>query len=739
MTKKIYSHCRGCVRYCGLEFEVEDNNILKMSGNQNSLISEGYKCIKGDMSVEQINGGEFRFEQSQKRDADGKQQAIDNDQLMDEVADILQTTIAKHGPRSVALYWGTSSYKKSFSVPMAKQFMGAIGSPKMFSTMTIDQSAHWVVKERMGIFTTGKPFIDNADLMLFCGTNPVVSNSNPDTSTPLVNQRKRFKAFLDRGGKIIVVDPRISDTAKLASLHLRPTPGTDAELFAGMTRLLLEKNLHDADFCQRFNTNIEQLRQTVAPFTPEVVTQRTGITETELNEAVALIGAARRPSIGFGTGTSMSPHPNTAGHIIEALNALVGGFNRAGDALVNPGLFFKKPAQERVIPAKRKYEREPKLRSGHGMLYGEFPTSRLVDDILNDGDDQIKVLFVLGANPMMTFGQPDKFKAAAEKLDSLIVLDPRRTETTELADYVVAPPVQYEVPDFNLAILPIMHDAPVVQYSDPVVSPPPATMTEWKFFNGIANRLGHVLTSSKSGFASSSHRGGMALTTDRAWTTEDLIESTLAEEGLSIAQLRKHPDGLAVDIKPTEFTAAGQDDDARLDLCPDDVAAEMAAIYNDYKPPSRAYKLVCRRVVELMNTEFRNNARIEKRFNSGYAPLYMHPDDLAREGFHSGQEVSITGEHGAIIAVIKPDASMKLGVVAMPHGLGKKSTVKNNAGKKSSGKKTKESGDHASHNHVAHNHVSMLVSMELEDVAIIDAMPQQSSIPVDIVALSETA
>lgn len=713
MTKKTYSHCRGCVRYCGLEFDVADNQITNVTGNQNSLISEGYKCIKGEMSVEQINGGEFRFKQSQKRDSNGKHQPIANHQLMDEVANIIQTTIEKHGPRSVALYWGTSSYKKSFSVPMAKQFMGAIGSPKMFSTMTIDQSAHWVVKERMGIFTTGKPFIDNSDLILFCGTNPVVSNSNPDTSAPLINQRKRFKDFIDRGGKMIVVDPRKSDTAKQASLHLRPIPGTDAELFAGLIRLLLEKNLQNTEFCQRFNTNIEQLRQTVMPFTPEVVEQRTGISEVELNEAIALIGAARRPSIGFGTGTSMSPHPNTAGHMIEALNALVGGFNRAGDALVNPGLFFKKPSQERVIPAKRKYEREPKLRSGHGMLYGEFPTSRLVDDILNDGEDQIKVLFVLGANPMMTFGQPDKFKAAAEKLDSLIVLDPRSTETTDLADYIVAAPVQYEVADFNLAILPIMHDAPVVQYTDAVVAPPPGTITEWKIFNGIANRLGHILNISKSGFASSSHRGGIPLTIDKEWTTEDLIESTLAEEGLSIDQLRKHPDGFAVNIEPTEFQPAGEDDGARLDLCPHDVAKEMAAIYDNYQPPARAYKLVCRRIVELMNTEFRNNPRITQRFKDNYAPLFIHPDDLAREGFSNGQEISITGDNGAIIGVAKPDPSMKPGVIAMPHGFGKNTTANG-----------------------SHNHTSMLVSMELEDVAIIDAMPQQSSIPVDLAAIS---
>lgn len=713
MSKQVFSHCRGCIKSCGLEFEVEDNRIVNMVGNKQSLVSEGFKCIKGDMSVEQLNGAEFRYRNSQKRDAVGELRPIATDLLMNEVAELIQTTIEQHGPRSVALYWGTSAYKKSFSVPLAKQFMGAIGSPKMFSTMTIDQSAHWVVKERMGIFTTGKPFLDNTDLLLFCGTNPVLSNSNPDTSTPTVNQRKKFRAFLDRGGKMIVVDPRITDTAKLATLHLRPIPGTDAELFAGLIRLLLEKNFQDTEFCQRFNSNIEQLRETVKPFTPEFVARRTGISQAELNQAVELIGEARRPSIGFGTGTSMSPNPNTAGHMIEALNALVGGFNRAGDSIVNPGLFFKKPTHERVIPAKRKYLHEPKLRSGHGMLYGEFPTSRLIDDILNDGQDQVKVLFVLGANPMMSFGQPEKFKAASAKLDSLIVLEPRSTETTELADYVVAPPLQYEVADFNLAILPIMHDAPVVQYTDPVVTPPPGTISEWEFFNGVANRMGLVLNCTKSGFASSSHRNGTPLTMDREWACEDLIDTTLAEENLSIKKLRQHPHGYAAEFEAMKFEPAAEDDGARLDLCPDDVAAEMAAIYADSQSPSRNYKLVCRRIMELMNTEFRNNARIAKRFEGDYAPLYMHPEDLAREGFISGQTIRITGDHGSILGLTKADPSLLPGVVAMPHGFGSKVDQWGNT-----------------------NHTSTLVSMELEDVAIIDAMPQQSSLPVDLAAVN---
>lgn len=712
MKKKVFSHCRGCVSYCGLEFNVKDNQIVKMVGNKNSLISEGYKCIKGDMSVELLNGAEFRYQNSQKRGADGELQPIGNDTLMDEVAEIIKTSIAKYGPRSVALYWGTAGYRKSFSVPLAKQFMGAIGSPKMFSTMTIDQSAHWVVKGRMGVFLTGKTSFDDADVIVYTGSNPIISGGNPDTASPLVNQLRKLREFRAAGKELIVVDPRKTETARLASLHLQCIPGTDTEIFAGLIRLVLTKATYNAEFCDRFVTNIEQLRKAVEPFTPEFVSARSGVPTEDLIRAAGIIGKAEKPNIGFATGTSMSPNGNTAGHMVEALNAICAGFNRAGDPVRNPGIFLKKKVTERVLPPRRSWERDPKLRSGHGTLFGEFPTSRLVDDILNEGEDQVKVLLVLGANPMMAFGQPDKFKLAAEKLDSLIVLEPRATETTKLADYIVASPMQYEVADFNLPVESIIQEKSVLQYTDAVVSPPPGTITEWKFFNGLANRLGHTLMATKAGLGSSNHSGGTVLTPDKNWETEDLIEATIAQVGVSMEEVRRHPNGLAMNTASLVFKAQKDDDGARLDLCPDDVAAELASIYETEDSNPAPYKLICRRTVELMNTEFRSNERVQRRFKGGYAPLFVNPEDMQREGFEAGQKIRISGTHGSITGIAKPDPTLLSGVVAMPHGIGSASDAKGNT-----------------------NHTSILVSMELEHVAPIDGMPQQSSIAVDLTAV----
>lgn len=709
MSKEVHSYCRQCPSFCGLTFKVEDNRIVELRGNPDHVHTTGYKCVKADMSLEHMQGHESRLTTCMRRDAAEELQPIAQDALMDEVAAVVRRSIDEHGPRSVGLYVGTQAYRKTFNLTMAKQFMGAIGSDMTFSTMTIDQSAHWVVEGRMGMFATGRPSIKDCDVIVLAGTNPVVSHSGPYNATPTVHQVPRIKEFQQRGGKLIVVDPRLTETARLADLHLQVRPGFDTELFAGLIRIVLENEWQDHAFCERWITNLDALESAVAPFTPDLVAQRTGIDPAQLQEAARIIGAARKPSIGFATGVSMSPNPNTAGHMVEALNAICGGFVRAGEIYANPGTFAKRSPVEAVIPPTRSWETSGKLSSGHGQLYNEFPTSRLADEILTPGPSQIRVLIVIGANPMMTFGDPDRLRQALGSLDCLVMLEPRLNETAAMAKYIVAPPLQWEVEDINLLVTDWVV-TPYMHYADPVVQPPPGTLTEWKFFNGLANRLGYTLRVAPFGIGTKLKIGaGTVLTTDRDWETSDLLDLTLADVGLSVAELREYPNGYLLHHPPVPVRAPDEDDGARLDMCPPDVSAELsevAAKLWDTSP--RKYRLICRRVTELMNSEFKDSERVVRRFAGG-APLYMHPDDMAEDGLEPGMLVRIEGEHGKIPARVRPDKTIRRGVVSMPHNWNG----------------VPDAAPASAHN-------SWLVSMALEHVAPIDAMPQQSSIPVDV-------
>jgi anaerobic selenocysteine-containing dehydrogenase len=709
MTEERFSYCRGCVAHCGLAFEVDDNRILSHRADAEHVASRGFKCIKADLSVQFIEGQEDRFQTSMRRDETGKLVPIDTATMMDEVAAIIGRTVRDHGRRSVGLYYGTATFRKSFALPMARQFLGAIGEERVFSTMTIDQSAHWVVEGRLGMFATGRPGPETTDLIILVGTNPMISRGGPyQAPMPTVNHAHWLKAYRQRGGKLIVVDPRRTETARFADLHIQPRPGVDCEIFAALIGIVLDHDWHDAAFCERWVGNLDALRAAIAPFTAEMVADRAGLDPAQLHEAARMIGEAHRISAGFGTGLAMSPHPNTAGHMIEALNAICGAYLRAGERQHHAGIFSTKADSEGVIPPHRSWESGPKLSTGFGSLYGEFPTSRLVDEILNPGKTQIRTLIVLGANPMMAFGEPDRLREALEALDCLIVIEPRPTETTEHADYVVSPSLPFEEADIS-QIISEWGETPYLQYSDPVVAPPPDTIAEWAFFNGIANRLGHVLNFKPFAFGAGSDQAAeWPLTPDRDWTTEDLIGFSLNEIGMTIEDMRGHPHGLRYEKPAVTIASAGADDGARLDVCPPDVAAELAGIAATEPASRRKYRLIVRRITELLNSEFRASPTLGRRFGGG-APVFIHPDDMQEEGLKAGALVEIEGDKGRISGHARADATLRRGTVAMPHCWN-------------------GTADSAP----ASNHTSRLVSMAIADVQPIDGMPQHSSLPVDI-------
>ena len=334
----------------------------------------------------------------------------------------------------------------------------------------------------------------------------------------------------------------------------------------------------------------------------------------------------------------------------------------------------------------------------------------MADAILSSDPNRIRTLIVLGANPLMAFGEPTRLKEALEALDCLVVIDPRMTETAQVADFIVAPPLQYEVHDFNMANSG-RTERPVVQYSPPVVEPPPGVLNEWEFFNGVANRLGFVLKVMPGAFGFDVSKSSSApdIKMDEHWSTERLIETTFSAAGLSTAEVLEHPNGFPVFVSETERASApAHDDGARLDVCPPDVASELANILFSQPTRNASYSLIVRRIVELMNSEFRFGAATQRRFPRG-APLYIHPEDMSKEGLEDGAMVSIIGAHGKIRARVKADATLRRGVVAMTHSF---------AGDAAGGSGT--------------SHTSWLVSMRPSETQQIDGMPIQSSLEVSL-------
>ena len=249
----------------------------------------------------------------------------------------MQSIIARDGADAIAGFRGTMSYSNATANFMLPAFLRALGSRSFFSTMTVDQSAKWITVERLGSWAAGRDSFDVAEVLMFVGTNPLVSLStfNFFLQHP-VKAMQRFKA---RGGKLIVIDPRRTETARHADIFLQPYPGEDVTVIAGLLHIILDSGWHDAQFCARWVKDLERLRAAVASFTPAYVAQRAGIDADDLTAAARLFAhECRRGSAASGTGPNMAAHSNLAEHLIECLNVVCGRYARAGDRVPNPGV-----------------------------------------------------------------------------------------------------------------------------------------------------------------------------------------------------------------------------------------------------------------------------------------------------------------------------------------------------------------------------------------------------------------
>jgi anaerobic selenocysteine-containing dehydrogenase len=709
MSNKVKTFCRNCTSHCGLEFEVDNDCLVSVRGDANHAMTGGYFCVKANMSVDLGKGDQDRLTQCQKRSEDDSFVPVTAVDAVDEIGERISELVSRYGPRSVGIFYGTGSYLNGLSWPLMKSFLCELGSPNLFSTMTIDQSARWVAMLRMGTMASGAYSPAEVDTLLIVGKNPLVSHQLIGFFRP----GKSLVELRERGADVILVDPRATETARHASLHLAVKPGEDVTLFAGMIRLILDKGWQDEDFCHRFVDGVEALREAVEGYTPDYVRQRSGITAEQLLNAAEKFALAPKSLAVVGTGPCMGPHSNLAVHLVECLNALCGNFNRAGDRIDNQSVLFPRPFVETAISPNRSWETGVQCHSAStGQLFGEFPTGALPDEILTPGENRIRALIVLGGNPVTAIGQPEKTLRAFADLDLLVTIDPRMTETARMSHYVIAPKLQYERHDLSTVMDGITgYTRPFVQYTAPVVTHPPGTVDEGEFFWQLAQRLDLQLVYKKMilGMDYNAIAEGHGVDMERMPDGEQLASWWCEGTALEFDTLKSRPGGVLVEMPDTQVQSA-PDNAARMSLCPDDVAIELAQVLDETAVVDYPYRLVTRRLLECLNSLYRDSAQTRRRYPSNYA--YMHPDDIAREGITAGDSVQIRSAYGAISALVRPDRGLAPAVVSMAHQWGDPDVTLDPDGNKGA-------------------FTGRLVSLDHE-VESINRMPRQTAIPVKV-------
>jgi anaerobic selenocysteine-containing dehydrogenase len=478
------------------------------------------------------------------------------------------------------------------------------------------------------------------------------------------NMTKQFKDARARGVKFIVVDPRATETARFADVHLQIIPGQDPTLFAGVIREVLVNGWHDAEFCAAHAKQLTELRREVEPFTLDLVAERAGVQADDVAAAARLFAFESRKGCAVsGTGPNMAPHSNLAQHLIDTLNVICGRFRRAGDTVRNPGVLNPQDhLRAEVIPPTRGWASGPKSRvRGVGGMFGEMMSGTLPEEILTPGRGHIRVLFVNGGNPAVAIPDQRKTVDALKALDLLVTIEPFMTPTARLSHYILPPKLMFEREDVLMSVgyeplfMPVPHQA----FVPAAVGTPAGSqlVDEWRVYWELAKRLGCTVSLS-----------GRALDMKDAPSTREIIDLVISGGITTVAELEASPGGKMFDLPPAIVGEGSDDPSLRFELMPDDVAQELRRVA--VRPSVAAagtypLLLTSRRMREVMNSLGNNWAGPRERHT--YNPAYLHPDELAAHDLQPGDRIEITSDHDSIEAIVAADGTLRLGVVSMSH------------------------------------------------------------------------
>ncbi|SCW66323.1 Anaerobic selenocysteine-containing dehydrogenase [Sphingobium faniae] len=667
-VREMKSFCRICPGFCGIRVTLDDDRIVAVHGDKSHPITAGYICSKANLAID-MHHGESRLLHPLRRKDDGTFERIGLEEALDEIAGKLQDIIDSSSVDAIAMYRGTANGLNTTATASSMAFLQAIGSTQNYSSMTIDQSAKWVTAGRLGAWGAGRQHMDHSDVLMLFGSNPLVSLLGGLNNFAPLNPVKRIRDARARGMKLIVIDPRRTETAAHADVFLQPYPGEDVTIAAGMIRLILTNGWHDAEFCAAYGEGLDELKAAVDAFTPDYVARRAGIAVGDLEEAARVFALeSRTGAAGSGTGPNMAYRSNLAEHLIETLNVVCGRYARAGDPVANWGaLSAPTPVYAQVIAPTRPWEQGPRSKARDvGTLYGERMSGVLAGDILTSGPDKIRALISAGGNPASALPDQRNAVAALEELELLVAVEPFMSTTAQLAHYILPTKLlheRFDLPPTGYYERALYH-RPFAQLAVPLISPPEGSevVDDWYIYWSLAKRLGKSLSIN-----------GEPLDRDVPPRTEDIMARQLRGARISFEELRQSPDGILPEetgevVEPAQDGASG-----RFQLLPSDVAAELEEVAGEAVASEDIqdfpYRLTVRRLREVVNTTGHDLPNVKRR--KPYNAAYLHPAELEKLGVASGDIAHMQSDYAGFDVIVEADESMRQGVVAMSHGWGK--------------------------------------------------------------------
>jgi anaerobic selenocysteine-containing dehydrogenase len=655
----VVSFCRICNAMCGIVVTVDDGQIIRIRGDESHALSRGYTCPKG-RALGVMHHHPLRLDHPQSVSPADPESGLRSlaptswNESLDDIAEIVRSVIGETGPDGIGMYLASGSAFDTNGRRAAERFLAQTGSLQKYTATTIDTPCKPLVAELVGGWSGLTPVWDHehSKLLILFGSNPVVSHGH---SNAIPDPVRRLRDFQDGGGRIVVIDPRRTETAVLADVHLAARPGSDAMVLGFLIRELLD----DAriEEVRTRAVGVDELASAVARFTLSYAVEHTGLPAMQLSELLDDVRGAGRISALSGTGSSMNEAANITEWLLWALHIVTDSYDKPGGMWFNPGYLMQLDSRD-WQPSDGRSEPGPSSRPELPRRFGEYPCSGLVSEIESGN---IRALFVVGGNPVTALPDRRRTEAALASLDALIVLDVVETETTRLATHVLPVAGQLERGDLTW-LLDSYQLAVAAQYTPAVVAPGADRRTVWKAFAELGERLD--LDVLPRGF-----------TSDNA-TDESLFGPILARSRADVDTVLSAPHGVVESGAVFGWVTERVLPDGRWRIAPVELIAQCEQLEGSgphsigSDPPaefeSDRLVLLPQRRMRTMNSQLRDVAAPGGRTET--STIVMSPHDAQARGITVGDQAKVESEFGITIGEVAVDEKMQPGSIGMPHG-----------------------------------------------------------------------
>lgn len=660
--------CRICEAHCGMVATVEGDRVVKLRPDRDHPLSRGYACPKG-IAMLDVQNDPDRVTSPLRRRPDGELEPVSWPEAMAGIAARLKAVRDAHGPASIGWYMGNPGAFSYSHTLWVKGFLDAIGSPHYYTAGSQDVNNRFAASALLygSPLVVPIPDLRRTSFLLVVGANPLVSHGSVLTAPRVKDQ---LHAITARGGRVVVVDPRRSETAR-AFEHVAIRPDADALLLLSLLHVIFAEGLADERAIASQARGAAALRAASAPHSPEATAERTGVDPATARALARDLAAAPSAAVYGRTGSCLGRFGTLVSFLLDALNVVTGNLDRPGGAV------FGRPAVALDEIAERfglaSYGSTRARFGGFPDVLGALPASLLPREIETDGDRRIRALFLSAGNPVLSVPDGEALERALGSLDLLVSLDLYVNESNRHADYVLPAATWLERDDVPLAFLGF-YSTPFVQHSDRVVPPRGDAREEWEVVEELARALGAAPYSVPPLRALG--RLGVRLSPQRLLdlllrTSRDGDWFGLRPGGLSVARLRREPHGrvMAAQIATGELSRKLRHRDGRVRLDPPEIARELERLRAaPAAGAERPLALIGLRELRSHNS-WMHNAPLLMR-GGREQPLRMHPLDAEEAGVGDGDTVRLSSKSGSVEVAVLVTDEMTPGAVALPHGWG---------------------------------------------------------------------